>query len=816
MNDGWDDDGHLDIPEEDDDLNAGDGWDDDGALDLDDDDDDDDDDEPPKPDPPPAHGYNLRSHARAPPVPAPALVPNKAVADGWDDEDEDDLNLDDDDWGFDDESPEKPPTQREPSTFGTTAISEKQPEDNSFGAGHTPASVLAKESSSGGGWEDDDDLFGDDEEAEAAPDTIDHTTTKQHVQNPKLQRIQQDLEGYVSSLYRMVSSINAVLEFEYNTPQKAHELLEYYESRPNLASYTRSKELPRMEYQVMLPNGHIETNKNQIAQNYLPDKSLVARCSNQSLLADLLHVITGPDLLVRPQFLAICVARRCKFTVHLGDQQRDMVDCACQLHLSLPTSEGERLGIANVHVSIIFAPYQPMVEFRVRKIDVVLKEYSELTSTAEFLNMMEGHFDELPGHEDVELQNAPADIFRDAFLENSQLFFNQSTEGMKSALQEMGSVVNIQSKINMVKGIRKFLPNTDQLLAAELEAEEFAASRQEQHQQQRFIGRPPPQQHHRPPPPLPEPGNRPQSILGGFMSSGWSALAQSVAVPDQDQDPVIYGAVESHLPHLYRKETPPENQLSQPALYRKEEPVHLYRKEEPTPPQRQHPQPTLYRTEDPAVPQLYRKEEQASPRHHQIPRRDSKPQPPPPPPAQNEAVKQDINTPILYRGEEPVVTRKSPPPSPIRNLNPLLARDKTGSNPNHFQLPQISCAQPPKPVKEHSTIDPNTALFGSSEPNNIMATVQPGEIHEIEDGWGDDSVEDNFLDSEETQKRDPGLEVHPFESSGEPARPEQTFVNPNSWRRPLVADVDYNSDDDIIATRSRWINPRPNRPYISA
>ena len=25
---------------------------------------------------------------------------------------------------------------------------------------------------------------------------------------------------------------------------------------------------------------------------------------------------------------------------------------------------------------------------------------------------------------------------------------------------------------------------------------------------------------------------------------------------------------------------------------------------------------------------------------------------------------------------------------------------------------------------------------------------------------------------------------------------------------------DYNSDDDIIPTRKRWVNPRPHRPYL--
>lgn len=33
-------------------------------------------------------------------------------------------------------------------------------------------------------------------------------------------------------------------------------------------------------------------------------------------------------------------------------------------------------------------------------------------------------------------------------------------------------------------------------------------------------------------------------------------------------------------------------------------------------------------------------------------------------------------------------------------------------------------------------------------------------------------------------------------------------------QRPLVVDMDYNSDDDILPTRQRWVNPRPDRSYL--
>ena len=121
----------------------------------------------------------------------------------------------------------------------------------------------------------------------------------------------------------MLSSINAVLEFEYNTAQKAEELFEYYDKRPQLAEYTRTKELQRMNYEIVLPDGYVETNKERIvAENLLPDNAIVSRAAKQSLLADVLQVITGHDLIVRPQYLASCIATSCKFVVHKGDKPK--------------------------------------------------------------------------------------------------------------------------------------------------------------------------------------------------------------------------------------------------------------------------------------------------------------------------------------------------------------------------------------------------------------------------------------------------------------------------------------------------------------
>ena len=437
------------------------------------------------------------------------------------------------------------------------------------------ASVSSHRDGSQVGWEDDEDLFGD---------SGDQLNSK----------MIDDISKYVKSLDRMLSSINAVLEFEYNTKKKADELVEYYMCRPQLAEYTRTKELQRMNYKVVLPHGHVETNKDRIlADNLLPDKSIVSRAANQSLLADLLMVITGNDLIVQPQFFAICVATWCQFTIHVADNGADMVDCRAQLSLSLPTEVGDRLDIAQVSVSAIFSPSNRMIEFKVQKIDVLLEDFSQLVGVAEFLKAMGGH------SEDHEEQELSADIYRDAFLENSQRLLSLSSKGMKSALMQMDSVVNIKGKLERISN---FIPGNDQLQAAEEEARAYAENMKKR------SSRPPPpprpsissfilgadqllaaeeeakayaenmkrpfiprtgqllaaeqgakviaqqqQPNHSFPRPLQDPSvsdfesksniqinaeSRPTSILGGFVRSGWKTLAKSV-VPDDD--PAIYG-----------------------------------------------------------------------------------------------------------------------------------------------------------------------------------------------------------------------------------------------------------------------------------
>jgi hypothetical protein len=872
-------------------------------------------------------GFNVAKAPPPPPPPRPAIAAAASEENGWGDDD--DLDLDEDmegplptsrtvsespdhtgtstptfrtgrtvpespenqnGWGDDDDldlGMEKTPAQ-------SRSIPKASQDDNRFGAGfglpsapstpeHEITFTAESNESNDSGWDDDEDLFGDEVVAADTPNEPASPGFAQQMPPPdaKLLDIQQQLEKYVSSLDRIAWSINAVLEFEYNTPEKAQELVDYYSARPQLADYTRTKELPRMDYQVVLPFGHVETDKTEIRAQYLPDESLLSRCANQSLLADLLHQITGPDLIVRPAFLSVCVARWCKFTIHFAGNLggEDMVDCACRLHLSLPTAEGERLDIAEVTVQIVFKPLEPMVEYRILSIDVLLKDMSKLKGTAQFLNMIEGHFDEFPGHEDVQLQNAPADKYRDAFLENSQKLLTQSTLGMKSALQQMEAVVNLRQKFNIVKGgyktISKFIPDTDQLLAAEEEARNVAKAREQQlqqHRQNRIAPPtppqgPPPGVHPRHPqpgasalaPPPPSEASRPTSILGGIVSSGWSALAKSIAIPDED--PAPYGAAPSQTeqqPTLYRTEpaapidqppsvynrheTPPP-QFPRPSTHTEERPA-LYRTEHAVP--KQQPPPTLYNRSEYTAPPRPGPPSQSNPleEFHQNAAQTTETVPPRERPAiakdseshrpahasqqegQHEAgrvrvqaIKGVASPPVVTADRSKTVAPPPPPPAPSQARPPTAVPDAHTESQVSWkhQIPAVASKSQARELEPVNLIQTKPGSFETK-----------GEADEIKAAQPDfDAKNSSFLEEDRLREDVTDVEF----SSGRAGENTASFQAPDipkgftddgndearrqNQRKPLIADVDYNSDDDIIETCKRWRNPRPYRPYLA-
>jgi len=328
--------------------------------------------------------------------------------------------------------------------------------------------------------EDEDDGWGDDdidfEQVESPPAPI----------SP----LRMELQAYWEQLHHIKQSINAILQFEYNQPEKAYELLEYYNQRPELTQYTIEKELPRMDYTIVTEEGQVLEDKAEIAHYFATTRSLATRCANQSLLADILQVCTGPDLLIRPQYHATAMAQSCRFRV---DCASGMVQADAQLQLRLPVS----WTLADCHVHVVFGTMEtPMIEFRV--VDVQPNEQISEEDWNSAVQLLESLQEGLTPMPEAQPQN-----FRDLFLHNTLAIHNE-----------------IASTLPQMPG---FLPS-DVIQAAE---EELPMS----------------------------PQARPTSILGGFMRSGLSRLAQTVKLPEEP--PSLYTDVKTNQrpPSIWRPES---------------------------------------------------------------------------------------------------------------------------------------------------------------------------------------------------------------------------------------------------------------------
>lgn len=542
----------------------------------------------PRPPPPP------KRPAGPPPPPARSSIRASVTTSGWGEDD--DLNFDDD----------------EPAAVVSAASVQPSAAPNGWGEDDLDLDALVQGTARveppivANGWGEDDDLDLDDDENDQAnksstrqdsegwddfdefdgdDEQVDETPIAAAPVDPRVAQLYQDLQSYHQSLQYLGKSVNAVLEAECNTPDKALELIHYYMERPQLVAYTVEKELPRMEYSMREGN-RVVTDKKEIARRLMHGPhSLLGRCANQSLLADLLQVFTGDDLLVRPRFLATAIADACRFRL---DFEQDLVQTQAQLSLSLPTTNG-RWKMAELIVSIVFVPdmNQPFVEYRLDQIDMVSLDPSslerELRSAAQMLTYLH------PEESEYLEMTTGHDTFRDAFLQRSQNLLQNSAQGMHSAWKEFESATGLRNKFG------NLLPNREAMQAAE----EAPSS----------------------------PRQRPTSILGGFMRSGLTRLAKTVALPDED--PSVYQewqgpakAVSENRPELYRKPAPPPPPMpsiqepprpgAPPPPPRSSEPFPGRPKSPPRPPTAPT-RPPPPRPPPDGFPKLYREQEIASP-----------------------------------------------------------------------------------------------------------------------------------------------------------------------------------------------------------
>lgn len=363
--------------------------------------------------------------------------------------------------------------------------------------------------------------------------------------NPSQRRTHQMLSNYVASLHDagFLTRLHRKLQLHQQTAA-AGDLREYYAARPGLRKYTLGVELDRMDYELILGNGKRTTDKDVIRGYFGADgdgdgegmhyaegdevvattEELLVRSANQSLLADMLVALTGPEeningvgngwgdagsaglILSGPTLCMTSVAESCRFTL---DLQSGQVEAACLLAISVPFHASDaaaadgRLVLARAEVSVHFnleggnSNDEPTVQYAVQSVTPFHSPDSVSLRRAAVSLARDQHdpFSRNEGGEEAEGADA-----RDQFLLSHHLLSAadsaallavsrdhidklkgaavHSSTGFRSALRQLDDVANVSAKLGGLsggfEGLGLALPSAAEIEAAEREAREAA------------------------------------------------------------------------------------------------------------------------------------------------------------------------------------------------------------------------------------------------------------------------------------------------------------------------------------------------------
>ena len=169
----------------------------------------------------------------------------------------------------------------------------------------------------------------------------------------------QDLIGYLDLLSQrrtLVRSVNEALDMEFNAnPSVADDMIDYYKARPELKEFTLKSELPRMDYEVLVPNNETGedtklTSTDDIRGYFSSSEEgndsldeeieIILRAANQSLLADPLAMLTGEGdgrLVHFGSFHSTLIATLCSFQLDLRREGERRVKVNCELAVCVPS-----------------------------------------------------------------------------------------------------------------------------------------------------------------------------------------------------------------------------------------------------------------------------------------------------------------------------------------------------------------------------------------------------------------------------------------------------------------------------------------------
>lgn len=470
---------------------------------------------------------------------------DKLISDGWDDED---IDVED---GLSDER----------NNMTSKVQSDSHLKESNATTGNDDDSLTQHEQE---GWEWDDDLDGTEDASTFLPDAF---------SEPPFNIAKEKLISYIQDLHSptLLKSLNEILDEECNNTEFALKLCRYFHQRENLREYTLDIEVPRMDYQVILSDEWILSEATEIRQHFAENPvdnlvdDMLLRSANQAILADIFPIITGPDKMIRIQFLANAVATKCRLVLDMRSSRYLQVDCT--MTISIPSgmpSHSTKLDLAKFRLIIEFSPEPsaPFVNYRLDSIqplvDVVVDEQKiHLASEAIDLHNLDAIEREWVYTNSYDL--------RDSFLES--IMSTQTAAGLKSALLEIDGVVNVSSKFNLIKQ-HLVLPSADEILNAENDLNESdeqgdIVSNHGKRRNRQIL----PPNHVSSlakkqvlPPPCPPPAShhgasmQPKPIIGGLLMSGISRLAKVASAQDegQTQRSVLYRREDDHLPVVHQ------------------------------------------------------------------------------------------------------------------------------------------------------------------------------------------------------------------------------------------------------------------------
>jgi len=122
-------------------------------------------------------------------------------------------------------------------------------------------------------------------------------------------------------------------------------------------------------------------------------------------------------------------------------------------------------------------------------------------------------------------------------------------------------------------------------------------------------------------------------------------------------------------------------------------------------------------------------------------------------------------------------------------------------------------------IEECSRPKSSTGWIGEKEEDKHDEFDEKETGENVEDGWDDgfddfDDISENFdetLTESKSSPEDGNEEEKAFASSSDAGIGGTSM---SKEKMDLNCDPNYDPESDICETRKRWVNPRPNRPYL--